>query len=88
MLHLTKSRSMAGLACPRGLCSLAHEPPPYAEPVAGSQPDIGPDIGREAQLLFAGGVVITERPRRGHCSHGRRDGGWWRFGDFRACLPT
>jgi hypothetical protein len=46
--HLTKSRYMAGLQCPRRLWLLVHEPPPYEEPAPGSPLTIGQDIGRAA----------------------------------------
>ncbi|HTI81203.1 MAG TPA: DUF2779 domain-containing protein [Acetobacteraceae bacterium] len=61
-LHLTKSRYMAGLQCPRRLWLLVHEPPPYEEPAPGTPIDIGQEIGRKAHLLFPGGVEITEAP--------------------------
>ncbi len=60
--HLTKSRYMAGLQCPRRLWLLVHEPPPYEEPEPGSPVDIGQEIGRKAHLLFPGGVEVTEEP--------------------------
>ncbi len=61
-LHLTKSRYMAGLQCPRRLWLLVHEPPPYEEPAPGTPLANGQDIGRKAHLLFPGGVEITEEP--------------------------
>ena len=60
--HLTKSRYMAGLQCPRRLWLLVHEPPPYEAPAPGSPLDIGQEIGRKAHLLFPGGVKVTEEP--------------------------
>jgi hypothetical protein len=60
--HLTKSRYMAGLQCPRRLWLLVHEPPHYEEPAPGSPLAIGLDIGREAHLLFGRGVEVTEEP--------------------------
>jgi hypothetical protein len=60
--HLTKSRYMAGLQCPRRLWLLVHEPPPYEEPAPGSPLDIGQEIGRKAHLLFPGGVLVEEEP--------------------------
>jgi hypothetical protein len=60
--HLTKSRYMAGLQCSRRLWLLVHEPPPYEEPAPGSPLAIGLDIGREAHVLFPGGVQVTEEP--------------------------
>jgi len=62
--HLTKSRYIAGLQCPRRLWLLVHEPPPYEEPAPGSPLDIGQDIGRKAHLLFPGGASIDEEPWR------------------------
>jgi hypothetical protein len=61
-LHLTKSRYMAGLQCPRRLWLLVHEPPPYEEPAPGTPLDIGQEIGRKAHLLFPGGVAVSEAP--------------------------
>ena len=61
-LHLTKSRTMAGLQCLRRLWRLVHEPQDYVEPPAGSPIAIGFDIGRHAHELFPGGVLLTEEP--------------------------
>jgi len=60
--HLTKSRYIAGLQCPRRLWLLVHEPLPYEEPAPGSAMDIAQEIGTKAHLLFPGGVRIEEAP--------------------------
>jgi hypothetical protein len=60
--HLTKSRYIAGLQCPRRLWLLVHEPLPYEEPALGSPLDIGHEVGQKAHLLFPGGVRIDEEP--------------------------
>jgi hypothetical protein len=60
--HLTKSRYIAGLQCPRRLWLLVHEPLPYEEPAPGSPLDIGQEVGQKAHLLFPGGVRIDEEP--------------------------
>lgn len=60
--HLTKSRYIAGLQCPRRLWLVVHEPMPYEEPASGSPMEIGQEIGRKAHLLFSGGVRIDEEP--------------------------
>jgi Domain of unknown function(DUF2779) len=60
--HLTKSRYMAGLQCPRRLWLVVHEPQAYEDPVPGSPADMGQEIGTKAHLLFPGGVLITEAP--------------------------
>ena len=60
--HLTKSRYMTGLQCPRRLWLSVHEPLPYEPPPPGSPLDIGQEIGRRAHLLFPGGVEVTEQP--------------------------
>jgi hypothetical protein len=60
--HLTKSRYIAGLQCPRRLWLVVHEPAPYEDPAPGSPMDIGQEIGTNAHLLFPGGVRITEEP--------------------------
>jgi hypothetical protein len=60
--HLTKSRYMAGLQCPRRLWLVVHDPLPYEEPAPGSPLDMGQVIGTKAHLLFPGGVPITEEP--------------------------
>jgi hypothetical protein len=60
--HLTKSRYIAGLQCPRRLWLVVHEPLPYEEPAAGSPLDIGQQIGGKAHLLFPGGVLVNEEP--------------------------
>ena len=60
--HLTKSRYIAGLQCPRRLWLVVHEPLPYEDPAPGSPMDIGQEIGTKAHLLFPGGVLITEEP--------------------------
>ncbi len=60
--HLTKSRYIAGLQCPRRLWLVVHEPPPYEEPAPGSPMDIGQEIGRKAHLLFPGGVLVADEP--------------------------
>ena len=61
-LHLTKSRTMAGLQCLRRLWRLVHEPQDYAEPSAGSPLAIGFEIGCHAHKLSPGGVLVTEEP--------------------------
>jgi len=60
--HLTKSRYIAGLQCPRRLWLVVHEPLPYKDPDPGSPADIGQEIGRKAHLLFPGGVLVSEEP--------------------------
>jgi hypothetical protein len=60
--HLTKSRYIAGLQCPRRLWLLVHEPPSYEKPTPGSPLDIGQEVGRNAHQLFPGGVRIDEEP--------------------------
>jgi hypothetical protein len=60
--HLTKSRYIAGLQCPRQLWLVVHEPRPYEEPAPGSPMDMGHDVGVKAQLLFPGGALVTEEP--------------------------
>lgn len=60
--HLTKSRYISGLQCPRRLWLLVHEPAPYEAPAPGSSMDFGQEIGRKAHLLFPGGVLIKEEP--------------------------
>ena len=62
--HLTKSRYIAGLQCPRRLWLLDHEPAQYEEPAPGTPLDIGGDIGRKAHLLFPGGLLVDEPPWR------------------------
>jgi len=46
--HLTKSRYIAGLQCPRRLWLLVHDPVPYEDPEPGSPMNIGQEIGRNA----------------------------------------
>jgi hypothetical protein len=58
--HLTKSRYIAGLQCPRRLWSLVHKPLPYVAPAPGSPMSVGQEVGQKAHLLFPGGVQITE----------------------------
>src|SRR6202051_4282939 len=60
--HLTKSRYIAGLQCPRRLWLLVHKPLPYEAPASGSPMDIGQEVGQKAHLLFPGGVRIDEEP--------------------------
>jgi hypothetical protein len=60
--HLTKSRYIAGLQCPRRLWLIVHKPLPYEEPAPGSPVDIGREVGRKAHLLFPGGTGIAEEP--------------------------
>jgi hypothetical protein len=60
--HLTKSRYIAGLQCPRRLWLIVHEPLPYEQPAPGSPMDIGQEVGQKAHLLFQGGVRIDEEP--------------------------
>ncbi len=61
-LHLTKSRTIAGLQCLRRLWLLVHEPPDYEEPGAGSPLAMGQEIGLHAHKLFPGGVLVAEEP--------------------------
>jgi hypothetical protein len=58
--HLTKSRNIAGLQCPRRLWLVVHEPLPYEEPTPGSPLEVGYEIGVMARLL----------PRRCACRRG------------------
>lgn len=60
--HLTKSRYIAGLQCPRRLWLLVNDPPGYDDPPDGSPAEIGQEIGRKAHLLFPGGVLIDQEP--------------------------
>ena len=60
--HLTKSRYIAGLQCPRRLWLLVHEPLSYEEPAPRSPLDIGQEVGQKAHLLFPGGVLIDKEP--------------------------
>jgi hypothetical protein len=60
--HLTKSRYIAGLQCPRRLWLVVHEPNSYEEPASGSPMEIGQEIGQKTHLLFPGGVRINEEP--------------------------
>jgi hypothetical protein len=60
--HLTKSRYIAGLQCPRRLWLVVHKPKPFEEPASGSPMEIGQEIGQKAHLLFPGGVRIDEEP--------------------------
>ena len=60
--YLTKPRYMAGLQCDKRLWLSWHEPAPYEEPEPGSTLDIGIEIGRKAQLLFPGGILVDEPP--------------------------
>ncbi len=61
-LHLTKSRTIAGLQCLRRLWLLVHEPLDYEESDAGSPLAMGYEIGRHAHKLFPGGVLVAEEP--------------------------
>lgn len=60
--YLTKSRYAAGLQCLRRLWLDVHKAEAWAEPEAGSPDDIGLEIGRMAQLLFPGGILVEEKP--------------------------
>jgi predicted RecB family nuclease len=60
--HLTKSRYLAGLQCPRRLWLLVNDPPPYGAPEPGSIVDMGSEIGVKARLLFPGGVLVAAEP--------------------------
>ena len=62
--HLTKSRYMAGLQCPRRLWLQVHEPQDYEEPAPGSPLAAGVEIGRKAHLLFPDGILVEEAPWR------------------------
>ena len=66
--HLTKSRYLAGLQCPRRLWLVVHEPLPYEAPDPGSPMDMGQVIGRKAHLLFPGGVLVSDKDT---CRHGK-----------------
>lgn len=60
--HLTKSRYIAGLQCPRRLWRLVHEPRDYEDAPPGSPVAMGEEIGRAAYQLFPGGVLVAEEP--------------------------
>jgi hypothetical protein len=60
--YLTKSRYMNGLSCDKMLWLGWHNPLPYSEPEHGSPQEVGTVVGRCAQLLFPGGVLVDEAP--------------------------
>jgi hypothetical protein len=60
--YLTKSRYMNGLACQKMLWLGWHDPLPYTDPEPGSPQEVGTVVGRCAQLLFPGGVLVDEAP--------------------------
>jgi hypothetical protein len=61
-VYLTKSRYSAGLQCLLRLWLGVHEPGDRNVPEPGSLEDIGLEIGRMAQLLVPGGVLVEEQP--------------------------
>lgn len=60
--YLTKSRYVDGLVCPKLLWLGWHEPTPYEEPEPGSPAAVGIEIGKHAQKLFQGGVLVEAPP--------------------------
>jgi predicted RecB family nuclease len=60
--HLANSRYLAGIQCLRRLWLQVHEPDEQEAPAPGSPIEVGMEIGRKAQLLFPGGVLIEEAP--------------------------
>ncbi len=60
--HLTKSKYVSGLRCPRMLWFNVHDPAPFSDPEPGSAIDVGIRIGRMAHQLFPGGVEVEEAP--------------------------
>jgi hypothetical protein len=63
--HLTKSKVLAGRQCPKRLWLSRHEPELAAPLPATARAirDMGNEIGRLAQHLFPGGVLVEEGPR-------------------------
>jgi hypothetical protein len=61
-VYLTKTRYAAGLQCMRRLWLNVHEPALRDGPQLGSVEDIGAEIGRMAQRLYPGGVLVDEAP--------------------------
>jgi hypothetical protein len=61
-IYLTKSRYSAGLQCLLRLWRNVYEPADRELPEPGSLEDIGREIGRMAQLLFPGGVLVEQKP--------------------------
>jgi hypothetical protein len=66
-VYLTKSRYISGLQCLRRLWLDANAPPASLPPPPGSVRAIASEIGRMAQDLFPGGVLVREPPSQ----HGR-----------------
>jgi hypothetical protein len=65
-LHLSKTRYLAGLQCPRRLWLLAHAPEEASPGDAAKAAilEMGHRIGRRAHGLFPGGVLVEEGARR------------------------
>ena len=88
-LHLTKSRYIAGLQCPRRLWLVVHEPLPYEEALPGSPLDMGQEIGIKAHLLFPGrgsghrGTLAAHGSGREHSGVDER---YRRSRDLRGCV--
>ena len=60
--HLTKSRYVDGLRCPKKLWYGTHEPLPKTDPEPFSALDVGIRVGNGAHQLFPDGVEIMEEP--------------------------
>ena len=60
--HLTKSRYVDGLRCPKKLWYGTHEPLPKTDPKPFSALDVGIRVGKGAHQLFPDGVEIMEEP--------------------------
>jgi len=63
--HLTKSKYLAGRQCPKRLWLSRHEPglaPPLPSSARAIR-EMGNEIGRLAQCLFPGGVLVDQGPR-------------------------
>jgi hypothetical protein len=56
--HLTKSKYISGLRCPRKLWLDVHQPLPFEPSPLGSPADIGTRVGLKAHALVPGGVAV------------------------------
>ncbi len=63
---MSKSRYMYGRQCPKRLWQAVYDPKSVEEPLPGTTKGMGIEVGIKAQLLWPGGVLVTDPEHRNY----------------------